>query len=71
MDLEKDKDRIICNILNYGTKEATDLLFRIYDKQAIRKVVKNPRPGEWNKKSLNYWSIVFDLKPNYVLRHIG
>jgi hypothetical protein len=71
MDLERDKNRIITNVLNLGTEQATDLLFEIYKKEDIRKVVADPIPGEWNKKALNYWSIIFDLEIKHVLRHIG
>ncbi len=73
MDIQKNKKRIITNILNLGTKEATDLLFRIYDKKEIKKQVENPLPGEWSNKSLNYWSIIFGIAPKktkYVLRHL-
>ena len=74
MDLEKNKKRIITNVLNFGTKEVTDLLFEVYDKKDIKKQVENPLPGEWNNKSLNFWSIIFKTKPkniNHVLRHLG
>lgn len=72
IDLEKNKKRIITSVLNLGTKEATDLLFDVYDKKDIKNEVKNPAPGEWNKKSLNYWSIIFDINNSEknVLRHI-
>ena len=73
MDLIKDKRRIITNVLNLGTKEATDLLLQIYSKEDIKKELRNPLPGEWNNKSLNYWSIIFGLEPinvKNVLRHI-
>ncbi len=69
MDPDRDKNRIIINVLNLGSKEATDELFREYDIEIIKELVRNPKPGEWNKKSLNYWSIIFDLKPKHVLRH--
>ncbi|MCF7820595.1 MAG: hypothetical protein K9M44_03965 [Candidatus Pacebacteria bacterium] len=72
MDIEKHKKRIITNVLNLGTKEATDLLFKIYNKEDIKKYIENPMPGEWNDKSLNYWSMVFNIQPKrnkHVLRH--
>lgn len=69
LDLEKDKERIIFNVLNLGSKEATDLLFKIYSKQDIKNVIKHPRPGEWHKKSLNYWSLVFNVQVKNVLRY--
>lgn len=71
IDLEKNKKRIITNVLNLGTKEATDLLFEIYDRNEIKQYVRNPLPGEWNDKSLNYWSIIFNIKPKLnALRNI-
>ena len=72
MDIKKNKKRIITNVLNLGTKEATDLLFNVYNKNEIKAQVENPMPGEWNNKSLNYWSIIFDVNPKktkHVLRH--
>ena len=58
-----DKELIITNVLNFGTKEATDWLFKTYDKKDIVNVIQHPRPGIWNKKSLNLWSVVFDVVP--------
>ena len=68
MDIQKNKKRIITNILNLGTKETTDLLFKVYDKKEIKEQVKNPLPGEWNDRSLNYWSIIFNIEPKRSLR---
>jgi len=62
LDIKKDKIRIITNILNYGTEKATNWLFKTYDKKSIITVLKNPKPGEWDKKSLNFWSFIFKLK---------
>ena len=74
MDLDRDKARIITNVLNFGTKKATDQLLRVYSKEQIKEQIANPKPGEWDNKSLNYWSIIFDIKPKNtknVLRHLG
>ncbi len=64
LNLKKDKERIITNILNLGDRKATKWLFEQYNKEEIKKIVKNPLPGEWNKKSLNYWAFVLNIKPN-------
>lgn len=72
IDLEKNKKRIIINVLNLGSKKATDLLFEVYDEKEIRNQVKNSLSGEWNKKALNYWSIILGVnikKQEHVLRH--
>ncbi len=63
MDISTDKERIITNVLNYGTKSATDWLFQVYEKSEIQKVLENPRPGEWDKKSLNLWTLIFGVTP--------
>jgi hypothetical protein len=63
LDIERDKRRIITNVLNLGTKEACDSLFAIYSKEDIKNVTANPLPGEWSNKSLNYWSIIFNIQP--------
>lgn len=70
MDLVEDEKRIITNVLNFGTFDATKLLFRVYDLEKIKQVVINPLVGEWNKKSLNYWSLMLKVKPKLLLRKI-
>jgi len=70
MNLKRDKKRIITNILNLGTSKTTDWLFSVYDKNDIRENVKNPMPGEWSEKSLNFWSIVFNVEPKIEGRKI-
>jgi hypothetical protein len=61
LDLARDKKRIILNVLNLGTKEATDWLFSVYPKDEIRNVVAESLYGEWNKKSLYYWRFVLGI----------
>ncbi len=63
LDLEKDKRRIILNLLNYGTKKATDVLRNIYSQNDIKKIIENSAASEWEKKSLNYWSLIFNTAP--------
>jgi hypothetical protein len=70
IDLQKDKKRIITNVLNYGTKEATDWLFSVYSKEDITETIENPFVGEWNKKSLHFWSFIFDIKAGDTTRRI-
>lgn len=63
MDLVLHAERIITNVLNIGTHEAVQWLFVTYDRSVISSVVEQPRPGEWNRKSLNFWSLLFDVEP--------
>ncbi len=64
LDLEENKDRIITNILNYGNKKAVDWLFETYSKDEIKYYIKHPLPGEWSKKSLNFWAFIAKVNPN-------
>jgi len=68
IELEQHSERIITNVLNLGMHEAVLWLFRTYPRERIAEVVANPRPGEWNKRSLNYWSLVFDVEPRSTSR---
>jgi len=68
VDVEAHKERIITNVLNLGTHAALLWLFETYPRQQIADVVAHPRPGEWNRKSLNYWSLVFGLEPQKTSR---
>lgn len=79
LDLERDRTLIITNVLNYGTKEATEWLFSQYSAQFIAAVVQTPLPGRWDKKSLSLWSLMFGVTPElkgrfsdaYALRSVG
>lgn len=62
IDIKKNKKIIILNVLNYGTKKATDLLFNVYSRKEIEEIVEKSVQGEWNKKSLNYWKLFLNLK---------
>lgn len=68
LDLEQHKVRIITSVLNLGTHEAVVWLFNTYQRGVIAEVVAHPRPGEWNRKSLNYWSLVFGVEPKMPTR---
>jgi len=79
LDIERDRTLIITNVLNYGTKEATEWLFSQYSARQIAAVVQKPLPGRWDKKSLALWALLFGVTPElrgrfsdaYALRSIG
>jgi len=70
LDLQRDKRRIITNILNLGTAESTDWLFKTYHKEDIKKAIIDPLPGEWDEKSLNFWSLILNIKPGSIKRNV-
>jgi len=62
LNLKRDKDYIITQVLNYGTWEDLKLLYRLYPEKEIKKIIKNPRRGVWFKKVLNFWTTIFNIK---------
>ena len=58
MDLARDKERIILQVLNHGTDEAVRWLFDTYSRSDITATVQHSDQSEWGKKSLNFWSVV-------------
>lgn len=66
LDLLRDKKIIITNILNLGTVQATQWLFKVYSKEDLKDVITNPLPGQWNKKSLNFWGLVLGVQPGQI-----
>ncbi|KKW45840.1 hypothetical protein A3C21_02885 [Candidatus Kaiserbacteria bacterium RIFCSPHIGHO2_02_FULL_59_21] len=63
LDLARDKNRIIFNVLNYGADEAVRWLFKTYSRTDIANVIRRTPRSEWSKKSLNFWSLVLKAKP--------
>ena len=61
LSIKENKKRIITNVLNLGSAKATSWLFKTYSKKDIKKAVANPMPGEWGDKSLNFWSLIFNI----------
>jgi len=69
IDPQKNKNRIILNVLNLGSKQATDWLFDIYSTQTIKKVIKNyGAKGELSDKSLNYWTLVLNIDKTKLIK---
>jgi hypothetical protein len=70
IDLQKDKSRIILNLLNIGSKKATDWLFNFYPKSEIKRVILDcGAKGELSKKSLNYWTLILNIDPNKLIKN--
>ena len=70
LDRQEDKKRIITNVLNFGTKKATDWLLATFKRDELREALEHPLSGEWNRKSLYFWSLIFDVKPGTTVRII-
>jgi len=63
IDFGLHKKLIISQVLNYGTSDATDWLFKTYELKEIRKVAAQIPLGQWDKKSLALWELYLGIKP--------
>lgn len=63
LDPEKHKQIIVGQVLNFGTKPATDWLFSYYGKETVANTASKIPLGAWNKKSLALWKLVLDINP--------
>jgi hypothetical protein len=61
IDLQKHRRLVVSQVLNFGTKEATDWLFKVYGKDKVREIASEIPTGQWDKKSLALWSLVLDF----------
>lgn len=62
IDVNRNKKLIITQVLNFGTKEATDWMFKKYTIGDIRKIAEQIPLGQWEKKSLALWSYYLGIK---------
>ena len=63
VDIRRDKAMIIKNVLNFGTKRATDWLDETYSRRDIRRVIRNTPVSAWRQRSLNLWSLIYGVSP--------
>ena len=63
IDLQKHRRLIVSQVLNFGTKKATDWLFKFYGKAVVRETASEIPLGQWNKKSLALWSLNLKFTP--------
>ena len=63
LSLERDRALIIKNVLDYGTKQATDWLRATYPREDIQEVIRHTPASAWNKKSLALWTLLYDVVP--------
>lgn len=61
INLQKHKKLIISQVLNFGSLEAISWLFSTYSSEDIKEAALSLPLGAWDKKSLNLWSLYFNL----------
>lgn len=62
ISFKRDKRLIIESVLNHGGDEEVEWVLKNYKRREIIAVLKNPSRGFWNRKSLNFWLSIFNVK---------
>jgi hypothetical protein len=62
IDLEKDKELVIQQVLNYGGWKEVRWLFRNYPENDIKIVVARPDRGIWFRPVLTFWTTIYNIK---------
>lgn len=68
LDKQAHKDIIIKNILDFGDVQSTDWLKQQYTKEDITSTIERSTASSWSKKSLNFWSFIYDTTPKKEIR---
>ena len=58
-----DRFRIILNVLKHGTKKAVEWLWENFSEKEITDTISNSIESEWDRKSLNFWSLIYQATP--------
>jgi len=61
-NLEKHKELVITQVLNYGDWQGVKWLYKTYSEEDIKEVIKHPRRGLWFKRVLNFWQIMLKIE---------
>jgi len=61
--INKHKKIIIFQVLNFGSEEAIEWLFKKYGFELITSVANDIPLSQWNKKSLSLWRLILSINP--------
>ncbi|MCD6265408.1 MAG: hypothetical protein J7K02_05495 [Deltaproteobacteria bacterium] len=61
LDLDRHKNFIITQVLNYGDWQGVKWLYENYSEDDLKQVIKEPRRGLWFKRALNFWLTVLEI----------
>lgn len=63
IEVQKHKRIIISQVLNFGSQEAIEWLFKKYNFTLVKKIANTIPLFQWNKKSLSLWKLVLSINP--------
>lgn len=61
LNLKKDKNYIITQVLNFGSRKDQNWLFNNYDTNVIKEILIHPTRGMWYRERLRRWLAYFNI----------
>lgn len=71
LDLNVHKRLLITQVLNFGTEESIQWLFRFYGRNTVIQEANTISLEQWDKKSLGLWSLILGIHPKSKLQKMG
>ena len=62
LDIKKDRELIITELLNKGDSRALSWLGKTCSQKEIKEVISNPIKGMWMESILSYWLRILNVK---------
>ena len=59
----KTPERVIAQVMTLGTWDDIQLAKQHWGLEAFRSVLATPPPGVFDKRSWNYWHVIFGISP--------
>lgn len=71
LDVMRDRRLIIAQLLNYGDVNAVRWVIKQYGVDEVRQIANTIPVKQWDNKSLAYWKLILDIKPQTRLSKIS
>lgn len=63
LDVSRHAGVIIRSILVLGNQQSVDWMKGQYSRDQIREVIEKQIVSDWNRKAMNYWSLIYGVQP--------
>jgi hypothetical protein len=62
INLKRDRDLVITQVLNFGMWKTVQWLRRTYSRREIASVLRHPQRGTWLPEVLNFWTQLWKIR---------
>lgn len=62
LDLGRDRETVITQVLNFGGLKEVQWLLRHYSRREIAHVIQRPNRGSWLPRVLHFWTSIWKIR---------